>query len=674
MAEYKKLDNEDILKAVDVNIRQAVGTFDSKLSLERTRVMDHYTGKLPFPHHDGNSKFISQDVFNAVESMKAALLEVFAAGNKIVSFTPQNAEDVEPSRIASEYVDYNVFRQNEGYQVFSDVIQDALMSRIGVAKVYWLNKTEPIEQEFQGPVEQLDVLLADEAYDIQDITPNEETGEITATVIFNDDKSKVVIDQLSPEEFIVEPRSVDLESMNFMAHRSRRSISELIKMGFDTKKIENIGDHDDVEMETDPEVLARFESVGADRLNVGKDYQEQTKTILVYEAYIMLDIEGTGIAKRYKVTKAGNTLLDIEECPELPFVHFCPLPIPHNFHGSNFAARVIDTQNARSILTRSILDHAIISNNPRYVVTKGGLVNPRELMDNRVGGIINSTRPDAITPLPQASLNPFVFQTLQLLDEEKEDTTGVSRLSQGLSKDAVSKQNSAAMVEQLATLSMQRQKIIARNFANQFVRPLFEKVYRLVVENEDRTKIVDVAGNWIEVNPKTWVENRNAHVDLHLGYGENEKEAQKLLGLHQLMSQDPGVQGLYTAQNRYQMMKSILEKNGIKNTADFITNPADLPPPQPDPQQQMQAQMQAKAMELQERQTAVAEQKVIVNAEETAANIEMQRDKAEFDAALKSDQQDLRERQQEHKEEVNRKELEIAQQAEDVRAIASPNA
>ena len=162
------------------------------------------------------------------------------------------------------------------------------MSRIGVAKVYWLNKTEPIEQEFQGPVEQLDVLLADEAYDIQDITPNEETGEITATVIFNDDKSKVVIDQLSPEEFIVEPRSVDLESMNFMAHRSRRSISELIKMGFDTKKIENIGDHDDVEMETDPEVLARFESVGADRLNVGKDYQEQTKTILVYEAYIIL--------------------------------------------------------------------------------------------------------------------------------------------------------------------------------------------------------------------------------------------------------------------------------------------------------------------------------------------------------------------------------------------------
>ena len=62
---------------------------------------------------------------------------------------------------------------------------------------------------------------------------------------------------------------------------------------------------------------------------------------------------------------------------------------------------------------------------------------------------------------------------LNLSDEEKEYTTGVSRLSQGLSKDAVSKQNSAAMVEQLATLSMQILNIFAINLANQFVRPLF---------------------------------------------------------------------------------------------------------------------------------------------------------------------------------------------------------
>ena len=675
MAKYKKLGEKDVLTILDANIKQAVGYFDSKLSTERQRVMEYYTAKLPFPHHDGNSKFVSQDVYNAIESMKAALLEVFASGRKIVSFTPQNPEDVEPSRIASEYIDYVVFRQNDGYQVFSDVIQDGLMARIGVAKVYWQDLVEPIEQEFEGTVESLDVLLADDAYEVKDLsTPNVDTGEITATVIFNKDKSQVVIDPVAPEEFIVEPRGVDLHSMNFMAHRSTRTLSELIKMGFDKKKLDNIGSFEGkADLETDPEHLARFENVGADMLNVGKDYQDQIRTVLVYEAYMNIDMEGKGEAKRYKITKAGNVILDIEECDDLPFVHYCPLPIPHSFYGSSFGKRLIDIQNGRSILTRSILDHAIISNNPRYVVTKGGLVNPRELMNNKVGGIVNTTRPDAIQPLPQAALNPFVFQTLNLLDEELEDTSGISRLSQGLNKDAVSKQNSAAMVEQLATLSMQRQKILARNFANHFVRPLFEKAYKLIVENESRAKIIDVAGNWIEVNPKTWVESRNAFVDLHLGYGENDREAQKLLGLHQLMSQDMGLQAMYTPQNRYSMMKTILEKNGIKNVADFITDPSTLPPPQPNPQQQLQQQMQIKAMELQERQTAIGEQKVQIDAEEKADKQALAEAKAEFDAALKSDQMDLRERQQDHKEEVNRKELELAKGA-DVRAIASPNA
>ena len=589
-------------------------------------------------------------------------------------FTPQNPEDVEPARIASEYVDYVVFRQNEGYSCMSDIIQDGLMARIGVAKVYWQDLIEPVEQEFEGTVESLDVLLADEAYDVKEVNIDEVSGEVTATVIFNKNSSKVCIDQIAPEEFIVEPRGVDLQSMNFMAHRSSRTLSELRKMGFDPDKLDKIGSYDtSTELETDPEHLARFENVGADMLNVGKDYQDQVKSVLVYEAYINIDKDGTGEAKRYKVTKAGNQVLDCQECMELPFVHFCPLPVPHSFYGSNFGKRVIDIQNAKSILTRSILDHAIISNNPRYTVTKGGLVNPRELMNNKVGGLVNVTRPDAIQPLQQASLNPFVFQTIKLLEDNMENTTSISSLSQGLNKDAVSKQNSSAMIEQLANLSMQRQKIIARNFANHFVRPLFEKVYRLVVENEDRDKIVDVAGNWIEVNPKTWVESRNAFVDLHLGYGENDREAQKLLGLHQLMTQDAGLQAMYSPQNRYNMMRNILEKNGIKNVADWATDPSTLPPPQPSPQEQLQQQMQMKAMEIQERQTAIGEQKVQIDAEEKADKQALAEQKAEFEAGLKSDQQDLRERQQTHKEEMNEKELELAKKTDDIRAIASPS-
>ena len=53
--------------------------------------------------------------------------------------------------------------------------------------------------------------------------------------------------------------------------------------------------------------------------------------------------------------------------------------------------------------------------------------------------------------------------------------------------------------------------------------------------------------------------------------------------------------------------------------------------------------------------------------------LELEKLKAQQDYALKSDKMDLAESQQQHKEMVNLEELEIARNAADVRAIASPN-
>ena len=298
----------------------------------------------------------------------------------------------------------------------------------------------------------------------------DEVGLFSGEIEITTDASQVKIENIAPEEFLIEPqaKSLHCEDINFCGHRTRKTLSELREMGFDEDLIAKIGEHDDVEYETDPEVLARHDGTSPTRGLDPSGYQDQVRSVMCYEVYMQLDVEGTGTTKLHRIIKAGNALLDIEQVNRKPFVVFTPLPIPHSFLGSNFAEKLVATQNARTVLTRSILDHAAVTNAPRYIVTKGGLSNPRELIDNRHGGIVNTTRPDAIQPMPQAALNPFVFQTLKLLDEDKEDNTGVSRLSQGLNKDAISKQNSAAMVEQLATMSMGRQKIIARNFAEGF--------------------------------------------------------------------------------------------------------------------------------------------------------------------------------------------------------------
>src|SRR3546814_12761821 len=96
-----------------------------------------------------------------------------------------------------------------------------------------------------------------------------------------------------------------------------------------------------------------------------------------------------------------------------------------------------------------------------------------------------------------------------MVDSDREDTTGISRLSRGLDKKALSHQNSAGLVEQLTSNSQGRTKIIARNFALQFVSQLYLKVYQLVIENETEEKIIEIAGNFVPVTPAQWRSRRS---------------------------------------------------------------------------------------------------------------------------------------------------------------------
>lgn len=580
---FKKLTDEELVAKLDQNLKSGVSNYDTVLSKERAEVLDYYHGKLPKPQHAGNSKYVSMDVFDAVEGCKATILEAFAAGNEIAEFTPQNADDVDMAKIATVYTDYVIFRQNCGYDIFSQVIHDGLMSRVGVAKVYWDKVYEDQEETFENvDVNELDVKLAEsdlQLKDAEETAPG--TGMVSGTVVRTLDKSQVRIDPVPPEEFLISTATKSLRDTNFACHRVKKTVADLINMGLSKEDALNVPADGMSDTYSNPDKLSRFQELNTG-FNEVTEYQDQMREVTVHECYVKIDIEGTGIPKLWKITKTGKHILSKEEIDRLPFIPFIPLPIPHAFYGSNYASKVIPIQNARTVLLRGILDHTVITNNPRYQVVKGALVNPREMLENRVGGLVNVTRPDGIMPLQQASLNPFVFQTIQLLDEDKEDTTGVSKLSQGLNKDAVSKQNSQAMVEQLVGLSQQRQKIIARNFANQFLIPLYLEVYKLVIENEQQAKVIEVAGNYVQVDPSKWEQRTDVTVALKLGYGEKEAEAAQLMGLHQFLSQDPSAQPFYDIPQKYAVISDYMKLVGMKDSK-YLKPLNQVQPPQPPP-------------------------------------------------------------------------------------------
>ena len=267
------------------------------------------SGTKPAPAHAGNSKYVSLDVFDSVESMKAVLLETFASGNRIVSFEPQAEDDIQQAQEATEYCDYVFFRQNDGYSIMHDVIQDGLMARAGVAKYWWDECIEESEETFSNlTADEADLLLA--SPDVKDVKAklNEETGLFDGELTRMVNRSQIRIQVIPPEEFLITPQSKDIQSAPFVAHRTKKTYAELIEEGYDKKLVEKIGANDETEISLNPEVLARFEQVGADRLNLSGQSQEQTKYVVVYECYLELDMDGSGETKLYKIIKCGNVV------------------------------------------------------------------------------------------------------------------------------------------------------------------------------------------------------------------------------------------------------------------------------------------------------------------------------------------------------------------------------
>lgn len=585
------LSDQDIVVKVNLKSKEATGWYDSRLSKERMRVLEYYNGTLPRKAHMGSASYVDPSVFDAVEMMKAQILEVFAGGDDIAQFDADQDMSVADCRAATQYCRYVLFQQNQGFQLFNNVITDALLARCGVVKIYWDECSEHVDEEFDG-LQHDDAMALATQDDVEEFEAeqDEETGLYKGTLLRKKDRSKVCIEAMAPEEFLIEPRCVSLENAGYSGHRTLKTKADLLDMGYRKDLVERVHYDDARGLDLSPEVLARnapVETVQA----LQNPIQPEMEKVMLYESYVRMQIDPKKGARLYKVVHAADVLFEYQEVNKTPFIVFNPIPAPHRFYGENYAARVIPFQNAKTVLVRSVLDHASISTNPRWQVVKGGLLNPREMIDNRLGGLVNVSREGTVSALEVPALNPFVFEIVKKLSDDQEQSTGISSLSQGLNKDAISKQNSQGLVDQLVTLSGQRQKIIARHFAYDFFVPLMLEIMRLVCAHEKKEKILEVAGQPIRITPEQWSQRTTCTVSMHLGYGEKEQAMAIYEKLYQGMSMDPILSQGFAYQGRMAMFHDAAKIKGV-NITQYLLPPDQVKPPQPDPIKMTQAQAQ----------------------------------------------------------------------------------
>jgi hypothetical protein len=585
------LTDEDILTKVSAKAATSVTWFDNRLSKERERVTRYLNGDLPKQTNEGSSSYVSSDVYDSVEMQRAQLLEVFAGGDQIAKFDPDQDMNAASCLAATQYASYVIFRLNEGYNIFSSSIYDGLTARAGIIKVYWEECYVYSDETFSSiPHEDAVALASHDEVDSFDATEDGiGHGTYSGKLTRKQDKSKVSIDPVAPEEFLIEPLATSICSATYVGHRTPKTKAELIDMGYDRKKVMAIPAGEARELQFSPEVLARTQPTQSN--DVSDDpIQDQLEYVVYYESYVKMDL-GDGV-KLWKICHAGNTLLAKEEVDKAPFIAYIPLPIPHVFYGNNFAARVIHTQNARTVLFRGVLDHTAQTTNNRYMVVNGGLLNPRELLDNRLGGVVNVRRPDSVTTLQQQSLNPYIFQTLGMLSDNNDKSTGISALSQGLNKDAISTQNSKGLVDNMMKASGQRGKIMARNFANNFLVPLMLEVVRLAIIHQDK-RVIEVAGTPINIDAQHWTDRTACTISQHLGYGEKDEAAADLMSGYGEMAKDPGLGNMFGPKQRYSMLHDVAKLKGFTNFQSYLD--PNAPPPQPDPMKTRELDIKDKA-------------------------------------------------------------------------------
>lgn len=675
------LSDDAVLTLVEQKVKQGVGWFDSRLSKERERVIQYYNSQLPKRQSEGRSSYISTDVYDAVESMKAQLTETFAGNpDSLVSFPPLNQNDVESCRIATEYCSYQVWQLNDAHSVFLSSTHDGLTARVGITKVFWEKIEDFVDEELDGAsfADAQALAARDDVTElnaeVDDTAPQQDPANpvFKGTLRRKIDRSKVTLLPVPPEEFVIEQRAPSIEKAGLVSQRTLKTRSELKAEGYDKKKVDAIAWSDARSLDLTGEQQSRNQPLSDGTAPLDDAVQTELQKVMLYETYIRMDMGGDKAGtKLWKVCHAGNTLLDKEEVDRVPFKAFIPLPIPHVFHGNNFAARVIPTQNARTVLTRAILDHASVTTNPRWGVINNGLVNPKEMLDNRLGGLVNMRRADAVQPLAQHNLNPYLFQTLEMLKQNKEESTGISALSQGLNKDAISTQNSSALVDNLVTLSQQRQKIIARNFADYLVQ-IYLEVYRLVLENEKKQRIIEVAGSYQPVSVENWAERTTCKVALHLGYGERDRQAAKFSNAHQMLDKTAGP--LYQPKNRFALITDGLKAAGFDNWAKYITPPEQTPPQQPDPLKVRELDIRDKLADASTTSAQATVLKTERQAEVAQIKEQLQQLKLHIETMMKTREQDRQDADVQNRINVSQREMTLLEHAPPAaeKAIVSP--
>ena len=648
-----EMDEYQLSSIVSSEITDALNHFDSEYSQERIRAMDFYLGE-PFGNEvEGRSSVIATEVADTVETIMPNLMRVFTANDKYVRFNARTEEDVEKADQISDYVNYVINHDNEGYKILYNWFKDALLFRLGVVKYFWEEEEKVTEEEYRDLSEdELALLLSNPDIEVVEqietvvesyIDQNDEIQPLTSTydlsVRVTEKEGKIKIVNVPPEEFLVNRRATSLEDAYFVCHRTTMTVSDLVAMGYDRDEVEAYAGVSDLDV--DEERTNRFEDLEA---VTGTDAADPTlREVVYYEAIMKVDYDGDGIAERRRICAIGDGgkhILHNEPFDHVPFAVVTPILMPHRLIGRSVYDMTQDLQVIKSTLLRQYLDSVYTSTLPRMGIVEG-MVNIDDVLDGTAGGVVRMRQPGMIQPITGTPVGGEVRPLMDYLDTVKEQRTGMSKAAQGLDANALQSTTASAISATVRGAQVKLESY-ARNFAEVGVKDLFKGILHLVTKHNNKPRIVRLRNNFVPIDPREWTSEFDVVVQVGLGTADDEQKIAFLTQIAQKQEQilmQMGASNPIVSMEQYvNTLRSIAEIGGFKDSDQFFNSPEQIQmiqqqmaqqPQGVDPKaQQMQMEMQLKREKM--------ELEIQLEREKMMAEIELRRQELEAEAQLRA--------------------------------------
>lgn len=601
-----------------------MGAPDTQIARERVRNLDAYLaqpeGEWAPPEIADRSALVATDAADTVEWILPSLLRVFASTRDAIEVTPRRPQFQPQSDLVREVLQWLFWERLDGLSFLHEWFKDGLISKVGFARVGYCQEDGSVPETYRGlTLPQVQALLADAGVQVLGQAERIETTDQGPIQVYDLDIERAApdgyptIDVVPPEEMRIDNAARYGREPLFIAQEYTRPRSELLADGY---PVADMGEHYADTAGTSIEAQARR------RINTSHlfdDSDESDPQLRVVDAYVR---RGPAHGARWiHAFIIGDTLVERDEVDAHPFTWWCPAPMPHVFFGHCPVDHAIAPQRLRTRLLRAVEDNVYLTVNGRMGVVGGDETTIDDLLDSRPGGVVRLAAKDSLVPIAQPDLTGAAWQAVEWAEQWTEKRTGFSRMSKGLSSEALN--DTATGVLEITERADMRVELIARHAAAALSQVL-AKVLRVMGRHQDVSQMAQIAGQWVEIDPRQWDTQYQVRVRVGLGSGNKDRQVAQLgqlIAVQQGMAQA----GIVPPPSAVALARKLAESMGFDHAEQFFPDPP--PPQQPGPPLPLMIE-QAKAQAAMQVEQARLQAKL----QETQASLQLQASNDQRDA------------------------------------------